>query len=477
MVPAVPEADIERAIDQVPTIAGLAAKLAQQQEQYESQKNRFQRIGRKPTDPSLSVLHTELIATERSLANLRKKLRPLVIRQLQGEGRGDQVAQGSEIEQELAMLTEVEQRLRVEIAADANVNQSLTKNTLELQADQEEIIQLADTAAKVSHEVEALKVELEAPPRIRSIEDAAIPRVRDEKKRYMMIGVIVLSSFFGGLFGIAFLELQSRKVDTADEVPAELGLAVVGALPILPSRTHRVGAIARRTSQKDAYWQNLLLESIDATRTMLVHAARTGSHRVVMITSAVGGEGKTSLASYLATSLARSGLRTLLIDADLRSPAIHRLFDLSMGAGLSELIRGEVGLADVIADTAVRELKVLVAGHCDRQAVRVLAQGGLGPLLGQLKEQFDFVIVDSSPILPVADAMLIAQQVDAVLFSIFREVSRKSKVAAAIQRLGCLGVPVLGAVVTGAHGDAYGAKGYGYGSAYTYATLPESAHS
>ncbi len=76
-----------------------------------------------------------------------------------------------------------------------------------------------------------------------------------------------------------------------------------------------------------------MLESIDATRTMLVHAARTGSHRVVMITSAVGGEGKTSLASHLATSLARSGLRTLLIDADLRSPSIHRLFDLPAGRG------------------------------------------------------------------------------------------------------------------------------------------------
>ena len=77
----------------------------------------------------------------------------------------------------------------------------------------------------------------------------------------------------------------------------------------------------------------MLLESVDATRTMLVHAARTGSYRVMMIASAVGGEGKTSLASYLATSLARSGLRTLLVDADLRSPMMHRLFELPWSPG------------------------------------------------------------------------------------------------------------------------------------------------
>ena len=106
--------------------------------------------------------------------------------------------------------------------------------------------------------------------------------------------------------------------------------------------------------------------------------------------------------------------------------------------------------------TAIEDLKVLTAGKCDRQTIRLLAQGCLGPLFVQLKEQFDFVIVDSSPILPVADGLIIAQQVDAVLFSIFRDVSRKTKVSAASERLQALGVRILGAVVTGAHGGRYG---------------------
>ena len=216
----------------------------------------------------------------------------------------------------------------------------------------------------------------------------------------------------------------------------------------------------------------LMLESIDATRTMLVHAARTGSHRVVMITSAVGGEGKTSLASHLATSLARGGLRTLLIDGDLRSPSIHRLFNLPVAAGLSEVLRGEVQWTEALGSTAIEDLQVLPAGKCDRHTISLIAQGCLAPLFAQLKEQFDFVIVDSSPVLPVADGLIIAQQVDAVLFSIFRDVSRKTRVSAAAERLQALGVRILGAVVTGAHGGRYGND---YEQDSRYLLVPDSA--
>jgi polysaccharide biosynthesis transport protein len=192
----------------------------------------------------------------------------------------------------------------------------------------------------------------------------------------------------------------------------------------------------------------------------------------VMITSAVAGEGKTSLASHLSTSLARSGLRTLLIDADLRSPSIHRLFNLPVAAGLSEVLRGEVAWSNAIADTTIEDLKVLSAGRCDRRTIGLLSQGILGSFFVELKERFDFVIVDSSPILPVADGLIIAQHTDAVLFSIFRDVSRKGKVSAAAERFHSLRVPILGAVVTGAHGGRYGTDYY---ADSPYLLLPEPA--
>jgi capsular exopolysaccharide synthesis family protein len=411
-------------------------------------------------------------AARRLVAQRRAAVRPFVIRRLEEQNAEEEGAQGGELQQDLAMANDLEEQLVREIKSTDKGSQTMTKATLDLRDKQDEVAQMHAAATKVGDAVEALSVELEAPSRIRSIEDAVVPRTRDEKKRYSMIGLAILGSFFGGLLGVAFLELLSHKVDSVDQVSHDLGLHIVGTLPIVRAKAYRAEGLARRADDKDRYSQNLMLESIDATRTMLVHAARTGSHRVVMIASALEREGKTSLACHLTTSLARSGLRTLLIDGDLRCPSVHRLFDLPLAAGLAELLRGEIDVARAVSATAIPELKVLTAGNCDRQTIRLLAQGGLSPLFLRLKEQFDFVIVDSSPILPVADALLVAQQADAVLFSIFSEVSRKSKVLAAALRLESLGVRILGAVVTGNHGGLYGND---YNTSSSYHSLPESA--
>jgi capsular exopolysaccharide synthesis family protein len=470
---AVSEAEIDDWIDREPAIASLKSKLARDEQVLSSQKAVLEQVARNPSaDPALKRLQRAVNATRRLLESQRAALRPIAIKQLQEQDASGTATRGDVPVEELAMLVDLEKRLTAEIQSITASNQTMTDHTLDLQELQDDLAQMQASALKVGAEVEALNVELGAPPRIRTIEKALPPRTSDATKRFAMIGLVIFGSFFGGLFGVAFLELQHQKVDSADEVPLDLGLHVVGTLPILRSKTSRGRAITRRQSEKDRYSQNVMLESIDATRTMLVHAARTGSYRVVMIASAVGGEGKTSLASHLATSLARSGLRTALVDADLRSPSIHRLFDLPVAAGLSEVLRGEVDLAEAINTTSVPDLKVLSAGRCDRQTVALLTQGCLGPLFAELKEQFDFVIFDSSPLLPVADGLIIAQQVDAVLFSIFRDVSRKTKISVAAERLKCLGVPILGAVVTGADRGRYG-NDYYHDSRYV--RLPASA--
>jgi capsular exopolysaccharide synthesis family protein len=469
----IPEADVDRLIEQDPDVASLAAKLAAQEARYRSERSHLNTVARKGgSDPSLRRLWDELNLTRKQLKQQRSERRRFVIGQLQNPITGTSTAADVETQQQLTMFQNLEARLKEDIKALSDGNHKFTVKTLDLQDSKDELAQLDAAAKKVAAEVEALTVERNAPKRIRLMDEAVVPRSRDDVRRYMMIGLTIFGSFFGGLFGVAFLELLSQKVDTADEVPSELGLRVVGALPIVPAESSRGTTIGSKP--KDDHWHAVLLESIDATRTMLVHSARTDSYRVVMIASAIGGEGKTSLACHLATSLARGGLTTLLIDADLRRPAIHRVFDLPLAAGLSELLRGEVNLSDVIAAAPVEELKIITAGRCNQETIRALAQGCLGSVLGQLKEQFDFVIVDSSPILPVADAMIIAQQADAVLFSVFRDVSRKTKVAAAVQRLECLGVTILGAVVTGAHGGLYGNE---YHPSYSYPPLSGSAAS
>ena len=473
--PMVSNDDVARLIEQDPEVIDLKAKLAAASERHESEAAYTGRVARKSgLNPALKTLRDEVELINKQLERKRRAIRPSVIQQLQNPQDDGQSVKGGSLEQQLAVATELEASLQEEIKNFSQMDQVLTDNTLDLQDNKEELKQIEDAATKIAAEVEKLDVELQAPPRISLIEEAIPPSTRNVKKWYMTFGMISLGSFWGTLFVIAFLELQTRKIDSADEVAGDLGLAVVGSLPMLPARARRNGVMARH--EKDRYRYNLLLESIDATRTMLIHAARSGSHRVIMIASALPGEGKTSLASHLATSLARSGQKTLLIDADLRCPSIHRLFDLTLDPGLSELLRGEVAFEDVIVSTAVEELKVLTAGKCDTQTLRILSQGGLGGLFAQLKEQYDFVIVDSSPILPVADAQIIAQQVDAVLFSILADVSRKTKIQAAYQRIAALGVKVLGAVVTGVHDRGrYGNKYYSGYSAEVHSTPSDTA--
>jgi capsular exopolysaccharide synthesis family protein len=264
-----------------------------------------------------------------------------------------------------------------------------------------------------------------------------------------------------GLFGLVFvgvflMEYRTRRVYGADDLCANVGLNLVGTLPGIPAGTRPTLAAPKKPAEQ--YWQSVLTESVDAIRTRLLHAASSEGLRVVMVTSAGGGEGKTSLASHLAVSLARSWRKTLLIDCDLRHPAAHAQFEVPLEPGFSEGLRGEVGFEDVVRPTPVSRLWMIPAGHWDSHAIQALAQEGLGAVFSRLREQYDFIVIDACPVLPVADALLIGQHADGVLLSVLRDVSRMPAVQAAQQRLAPLGIRLLGAVVIGEGADSYGAK-------------------
>src|SRR5262249_10511626 len=127
--------------------------------------------------------------------------------------------------------------------------------------------------------------------------------------------------------------------------------------------------------------------------------------------------------------------------------------------GCCEVLRTEIDPADAVQRTRMDRLSLLPAGQFDNQALSALAQTGLEPLLESHRRQFDFIIVDSSPVLRVADRMQIAPHVDGVIFSVLHNVSQLPRVHAARQRLVGLGIPVLGAVVLGTEEES---GGYGY---------------
>lgn len=402
---------------------------------------------------------TRLMQEKKALVDEIRSMQDVLLPQLQEEVRGEMERTLRNdldvLETNIELLKIREERLRKEFSAVnsevAALHPSNHRATVEVEKMRDTIEQISDTVKNLAREVALRKAEPTTGSRIVVLQPAEMPTDKDYSRLIKFAGAGGLSVFGLVLFGVAFLEFRSRKITDVEEVTHGLGLELVGTIPQLPLHARRPAT--GNASKKDAYWQSIITESVDAIRTQLLHAARADGLQVVMVTSASGGEGKTSLASQLAASLARSWRKTLLLDGDLRHPAAHKLFDLPLEPGFSEVLRGEATAGDCIKPTPLSRLWMMPAGNWDAHAVQALAQEGVGQLIAQLKEQYDFIVVDSCPVLPVADSLLLAQHVDGVIFSVLRDVSRLPAVQQAQQRLQGLGVRTLGAVVIGTQDD------------------------
>jgi capsular exopolysaccharide synthesis family protein len=411
------------------------------------------RFARSQSDPSITTAQRDYNDAVKDMETYKQQLMAsLADRVRRGQALpGDRRTIGDDpalLEERIAGLKGLEKQYEEDVKRLTEATKAVGQNANELASEQEEIAHAEEAAKKVGAEVEALHVEMKSGDRVTLFEKAAVPRVKDSK-RIIMLSAAAALVFLSSLVGVSWMEYRARRIDTIGEVVNGLGIRLVGTLPALP-RPDRGGPLSRRPEpNRKRLWQNLLVESIDAARTALLHLSRVESVRALVITSATGGEGKTTLSSQIATSLARAGRRTLLVDCDLRRPSLHRVFDVEQGPGFCELLRGERDIESIIQPLPTPDLWLLPAGECNSQTIELLAQDGLRVIFEELRERFDFVIIDSSPVLPVADVVLIGQQADAALFSILRNVSRAPNVQQAYDRLSAFGIRTLGAVVTG----------------------------
>ena len=262
----------------------------------------------------------------------------------------------------------------------------------------------------------------------------------DEKrqKAALFVGIV---GFVLGTGGVSYVEFQARRVGSSEDVSYGLGQTVVGTLPSLN------GGLIRRGG--GAHLEAMLSDSIDSIRATLVNNASSELVRVVMVTSPLDREGKTTLTSQLAASLARAGRRVVLVDADVRNPSCHQLFEMNYEPGLSEVLREEADVDDVVQATRIANLWLMPAGRYDGESIQALAKPVTADLFGQLREKFEFVIVDAAAVLTVADALLIGQHADGAVLSVLKDVSRIPNIYQAAERLKSVGVNLMGTVING----------------------------
>ncbi|MGL4423332.1 MAG: polysaccharide biosynthesis tyrosine autokinase, partial [Gemmataceae bacterium] len=275
--------------------------------------------------------------------------------------------------------------------------------------------------ALLNKELLHLDMESKRPSRVVVRDDATVIWNYNLKQKMLLSTLVAIVGFIGVMVLVAYLEWRSRRVDSVEQVVNELGLRIIGTIPAFPSRA----SLKAGEADQNQNWRFILNESVNSTRTMLLHTAKTQSMQVIMVTSAMQGEGKTSLASQLATSMATAGLRTLILDCDLRNPSMHRLFDVQLTPGCSEILCQEVDVSDAVQPTTVPNLWMIPAGQCSNRVITALAQGHpLETLFNRLRGQFDFIVVDSCPVLPVADSLLVGQHVDGVVISVLQDISQ-----------------------------------------------------
>jgi polysaccharide biosynthesis transport protein len=315
--------------------------------------------------------------------------------------------------------------------------------------------------SQISTEMEKLRVEIKSAPRIAVREPADLPLVPSNT---LMRAMFTAMAVLGGLcFPVALVvlwDIRTRRINTTQDVSEGLQLPVIGSMPLIPAKVIRqLGS----PSPRHRAWHLRLTESVDGITARLLHKADMEQSRVIMVSSAASGEGKTTLATQLALSLARTGRQTVLVDFDLRRPSFDEVFGVPLSPGVSELLRHESEMGEMVHASSTENLSVVAAGRWNRQSLASLSNGGAVNLFKELRENFDFVVVDTSPILPVADARFVSKFVDTVVLSVFRDVSEAAKIQATCDILAAFGVRSVEAVVTGASNSLYG-KHSGYES-------------
>lgn len=248
----------------------------------------------------------------------------------------------------------------------------------------------------------------------------------------------------GVLLGVALavgLDVVDSTVKKLDDLESITGTSVVGEIPVdKPRRTTPAISFANDNSR--------IAESFRKLRTNLSFLAVDNPPKVIVVTSSIPNEGKTTTAINLALALAEADNNVLLVDGDMRRSMVQEYLKLDGSVGLSTVLSGAVPLSEALQETTFPGLTVLTAGATPPNPSELLASQAAKKLLAELRGQFDYVIVDSSPLLAVTDGTLLAANADGALLLARYGKTRRDQLTHASEALSNVGAALLGAVFT-----------------------------
>ncbi|WP_344062055.1 polysaccharide biosynthesis tyrosine autokinase [Nostocoides vanveenii] len=314
--------------------------------------------------------------------------------------------------------------------------------------------------------------------RLEPVEPAAIPTapVSPNPRRNLALGVVL-----GGLLGSAYAVLRSqldRRIRDVETVTRDFGVTVAGVIPQSPALARTRGELipivvsgprdGRRISAAESFFK---------IRTNLQFMDIDDPPRVIVVTSPLPGDGKSTVASNLAVALAEAGSPVILLDGDLRRPVVAESFGLAEGAGLTDLLTGKATLEEVSQQTSRAPSLLLVgAGSIPPNPSELLGSNSMKQLLNSLREDY-VVVIDAPPLLPVTDAAVLTANADGALVVITGGKTLDSELHASLTQLEQVNGHVLGVIINKADSNArgYGYGNYGYYAGYGYGPKEQSA--
>lgn len=283
------------------------------------------------------------------------------------------------------------------------------------------------------------------------IQKAQLPRFpsKPRKKRNILLGIIL--GLFGGIGLAFFFEYLDNTVKTPEDVEEKFNIPVISTIDLFKNKEETIV----QNVLKDA--SSLISESFKSLRTSVFLSSADKPPASILITSMIPGEGKSSIAVCLAASIAKTGKRILLIDADMRRPVQHKNLNVDNNSGLSSLLAGAIEKEDSIKSDIIENMDLITAGPIPPNPSELLNSKKMKDMLGLFSNSYDMIIIDSPPLASVTDPVIVSQNVDGVIIVTWAGKTTYEILGKGLKKLTEVNAPLTGLVL-----NRFSAKKTGY---------------
>ncbi len=293
---------------------------------------------------------------------------------------------------------------------------------------------------------------------VRIVDRAEVPQdsVKPRKKLNLLLALIVGLTLGVGL--AFFLEFMDNTLKTPDDIKRFLKIPYLAPIPSFEPGEPDGGPYAMELVTHHQP-KSTASEAYRGLRTSLLFSSADAPPQVIMLTSAAPGEGKTLTSANLAATMAQSGSKVLLLDCDLRRPRVHTIFGLNRDTGVSNILAGSMDASELVVKTEIENLSVIPSGPVPPNPSELLGSQRMRKLMEVLRQHYDRIIIDSSPITAVTDASVLSDVVDGVVFVVRSGRTVRDVVKNALDSLQIVKAKIFGAVLNGVN---VGKEGYYY---------------